>query len=117
MNVLIREAMDGEKNFILAGWKQDLVDLQPAWGKALQPPEWWSLVNHVLNTITFPSCEVWVATHRDEPMVPLAWAAMRDGVTLHCRATVRDPELAALLQRRLQCSDPTWNPFTEMKRL
>lgn len=121
---LIRKARPDETSMVLSDWKKDLHDRKPTWGRALFGPEWWSLVNYVLDVLTYPTCEVFVVCHPEEPDVPLAWAATRAGGFLHMHAkgaVQSDPEIAARLEMALteatRCSGPPhWNPFTEFPK-
>ena len=122
--VLVREMLPSERSMVKSDWKKDLWDAKPAWGRALQSEEWWALVNHVVDGITLPTCEVWMACHRNEPSVALCWAARRKDKLLHMHAVEhvrREPELAASLERDLRAHlttgpEWTWNPFLELKR-
>lgn len=107
---------------VLSDWKKDLWDARPDWGRSLHSDEWWALVNHVIDHVTFPSADVWTGCHQSEPTVPLCWLAVR-GVQLlhkHARISVSEhPELAARLERELTehtaCISAPFNPFMELK--
>lgn len=121
--VLRREMLSSERAMVLADWKKDLWDERPSWGAGLQSPEWWALVNHVIDTITLPSCTVWMICHREDELVPLCWAAVRNGKFVHMHASIgvrRDPELGAWLERLLvdetMAGYAHFNPFLEMRR-
>lgn len=121
--ILLRLMLPEERPMVLASWKSDLWAAKPAWGASLRSPEWWALVNHVIDTVSLPSADVWVLCHRDQPTIPLAWAAKREGKTLHawCASSVRkDLELAAHLERKIHDHVPgeplDWNPFLELRR-
>lgn len=111
---------------VLRDWKLDIADSVPAWGKGLTGPHFWTLLNHVMDAVTFPSCAIQMGCHEDEPLVPLCWGAARDGKLMHMRAreSLRaDPELAATLQRLLiegmgiaSTDIEPFDPFAEMKR-
>lgn len=119
--LLVRDMLPEEKSMVLSDWKRDLRDQKPAWGLSLQAPEWWALVNHVIDRHTLPSASVLVACHRNEPSFGLCWLAYRRGV-LHLHATkdvMREPDLAAYLERSLRDHAPKgveeFNPFLELK--
>jgi hypothetical protein len=120
--LLVRVMAPSEEPMVKSDWKKDVREAHPQWGASLYLEEWWALVNHVVDTISLPTSEVWMACHRSEPEVPLAWLAVRKGEVLHrhARAAVqREPELAARLELALlehtrgQVAD--WNPFLELK--
>ncbi len=121
--LLIRPMNPGERPLVLSAWKRDLADASwRDWGAGLQPPEWWALVNHVVDRISLPTATVMMACHEDEPEVPLAWMAVRSLAILHqhARASVHDePHLAARLYQELATRTGAlphrWNPFLEMK--
>jgi hypothetical protein len=95
--ILIRGMLPAERSMVLSDWKKGLWDSRPDWGRALHSDEWWALVNHVIDTISLPSAEVWMACHESEPDVPLCWVAVRDGGFLHMHARISvsaEPELA-----------------------
>ncbi len=107
---------------VLSDWKKELWDSRPDWGRSLQSEEWWALVNHVIDSISLPSADVWMACHRNEARVPLCWVAVRDGAFLHMHArfsVAQEPELAARLERTLtehaQGRPAPFNPFMELK--
>lgn len=121
--LVIRALRPEERSMILSDWKKDLWEARPAWGQSLRSDEWWALVNHVIDRITLPSAAVWIGCHRDEPIVPLCWAAARDGAFLHMHARVsvhEQPDLAARLEQELlahaQGRPAVFNPFLELKR-
>lgn len=111
---------------VLKDWKLDINDTRPEWGRGLTGPDYWSLLNYVMDEVTFPSCAIKMGCHEDEPLVPLCWGASRDGRLMHLRAreSLRaQPDLAAELQRLLMggmslssADIEPWNPFAEMKR-
>lgn len=124
MNTLIRVARTSESSLVLASWKADLAAARPEWGKGLQAPEWWALVNYTVDRLAYPRCATWVVCHVEEPDIPLAWMTMADNKVLHQHASdsvQRDPELGAYLERlmldTLQATHgPPFNPFEELKR-
>lgn len=121
--LLIREMLPYERSLVLSAWKKDLWDQKPDWGRALRSEEWWALVNHAIDNITLPSSDVWMACHRDEESVPLAWLVARDLLVIHVHAVASvtdDSELAAIIESSLRTKAPgellNFNPFMELKK-
>lgn len=122
-SLLIRLMRSHERALVLSDWKRGLWDARPAWGKALPSTEWWALVNFVLDHVTLPSADVWMACHRSEEDVPIAWLAAREDGILFAHATRKvheDPKLAAYIESSLRrhagVEAVDWNPFLELKR-
>lgn len=135
--ILVRPLHASEHSFVLSSWKRELFDQRPvhAWGRSLSWSNFWLLVNHVIDKITFPSCETFVGCHQDTPETPLCWVAVRkipglstyEVVYLYARKSLEDePELAAALERellsrvgaerRLVSERRPFNPYKELKR-
>jgi hypothetical protein len=114
-----------ELNMVLSNWKRDLYVCNAPWRSRMRGEDFWDLVNFVIDKLTVPSCQIFIAVHIDEPTVPIAWIATRDrtAVYLYAVGSLRkDPELAAALQRELLKLAPVdgdqWYPhFSPYKEL
>jgi hypothetical protein len=132
-----RSMLDSERGMVLANWKHELAAqrLDRKWSRGLTERDFWCLVNHAVDRITLPSCEVFVGVHANDPETPVCWAAVRripvllqhEIVFSYARESVRnDPELAVTLERALlseiQQHRPlaverrAYNPFLELRR-
>ena len=113
---------------VLSNWKHELLGKRTTegWGRGMTERDYYCLVNHVLDNVTLPSCEIFVGCHEDEPATPCCWVAVRDSEILFMYARKRfaeDPELAASLERTLLARLPmkaikirSFNPFLELRR-
>lgn len=120
---------------VLSDWKRDLAarPRERRWGRGLDTPEFWAIVDYVIERITLPSCEVWMGVAPADQDTPLCWAALRpfpDSVDLlhaYVRRSIReDVELAATMERTFmfklvvemgrQLARPDFNPILELKR-
>ncbi len=123
----VRSLRDSERNMCLANWKKDLSEARAwgSWGAGLGQRNYWCLINHVLDRITLPSCDVWVGCHTNDPETPICWVATRriEGLQLHAivylyvRQQLRDdPELAITLERALLSEVETHHPLATERR-
>lgn len=133
--ILVRRLTSSEHAWVLASWKAQLSyeRKEERWGNGLDRQSFWDLVNYVVDRVSMPSCEVFVASSETEPTTPLCWVAIRkvpglstfDVVFSYARLEIRkDPELAATLERALlsevQKERPLeperrkFNPFREL---
>lgn len=123
----IRSPTPDEAKMVLANWKEDLYHSRIAtrWGRDLAARNFWCLANHVVDRITFPSCEIWVGCHDNDPLTPICWAATRriEGlqshaiVYLYARQQLReDPELAITLERALLSEVAKRRPLAAERR-
>jgi len=127
ISLIFRPMLADERNMVLSDWKKDLWDARCSWARGLLAEEWWALMNHVVDDIVLPKCDVLVGTHAETPDVALLWAATREGRVLHKRARFsiqKEPQLAAALERHLHIrlaiddfSVAELNPFAELRRL
>lgn len=112
---------------VLANWKEDLYHSRIAtrWGRELGARDFWCLANHVIDRITYPSCEIWIGCHVDEPETPICWVATRRIpalqqhaiVYLYARQQLReDPELAIMLERTLLYEVSQHRPLAAERR-
>ena len=81
--MIVRRAFEAENSYILGTWKETLDKKRRMadWGRLLRGKEYWALANLVVDTMTFPTCELWVGCHPDSPDVMAAWVATRRTVT------------------------------------
>lgn len=125
--VLVRPLALSETSFVLSSWKKQLNDerYRHRWGKGLDGLCFWMLINHVIDKITLPSCEVFVGCERSEPGTPLCWVAVRkikglstfDIVYLYARHEIRkDQKLAAYLEVALLSEVNKTRPFASQRR-
>lgn len=133
----VRRMLDSEAAMVLSNWKRELNELrnQRKWGRGLTDRDYWCLVNHVIDRITLPSCDVWVGIHVSDPETPVCWVAVRkipalqmyELVYLYARRSLQeDPELAAMLEKMLlhevnavhtlAVERRPYNPFLELRR-
>lgn len=134
----VRAASASEVGMVRANWKHELNAQRPErkWSRGLTDRDFWCLVNHALDRITLPECELYVGFHATDPeATPLCWVAVRripalltwEVVYLYARASVRaDPELAVTLERellsRVHAIHPLaterrpFNPFLELRK-
>ena len=123
--VLVRDLLPTERSLVLSDWKRDIASSSHTWKRSLTSEEFWSVLDNVVEKITFPSCMVSVACHDHTPDTPMGWAAHRDGeiLHLHCRRRLlySDAELAAWLHRHLEAAIGgvvvTYNPLLELRRI
>jgi hypothetical protein len=119
----------GELVMVLANWKAELyeqksTDREAAWAR-LRNGDFWRLVNYVLDTITMPSCVVYVGVHAWNPETPMCWAAVRNGellFTYYRKGLDKDAELLGMLQDVFLTILPVvaikfrdFNPFRELE--
>jgi len=124
--LVTRPMLPSERNMVIANWKQDLANPggTRAWGNGLTTPEFWAIVDHVIEKISYPSCEFTMVCHEYVRETPMAWAATRDRQILHMYARTelrKDTELAAVVQKfmleSLRPREPVdFNPIMELKR-
>jgi hypothetical protein len=134
----VRKLASHELTFVRATWKNDLGTPAPGrdWATGLSSTRFWLLVNHVIDKVTLPSCEVFVGCNPDFPETPLCWVAIRrlEGLSTYAvvylyarRRFMRHPEVAATMQsmlihevkqqRALLSGDaPPFDPFQELSR-
>jgi hypothetical protein len=124
----VREAARDEWPMVLSNWKRDLFDqrFRKPWGRGLRDQDYWRLMNHVLDRITFPSVSTFVATHQMEPEVVLAWVAVRDGLLIYTYARRKLRETALLADAVIQdvleklpvaaIRAREFNPYEELER-
>lgn len=115
-----------ERSMILADWKRDLANTpsrERGWGLRMTGYEMWCVLDYVIERLTLPNSEVYVAVHEKE-RVPLAWIALRGPRILHEHAKgdlAGEPELAAAVARELWSKLPRvvtrqlFNPLHELK--
>lgn len=106
--LLVRPMASSETSLVLAAWKHRLAErrYREPWGRGLDGESFWLLVNHVLDRITLPSCDVHMGCYETEPGTPLCWVALRGASVLYADARheiLKDPPLAATLERELLC--------------
>ncbi len=75
--LIVRKAGSHEKDYVLSTWKQALKISPRKWRKELDDRNFWCLVNHAVDRITFPSSIILVGCHKDSPDVPVCWVAIR----------------------------------------
>ncbi len=135
--LLVRKMNASETNIVLAGWKNRLYEqrFRSRWGRGLEEDYFWLLVNHVIDKITVPSSDVLVGCAETEPGTPICWVVLRKITGLSTfdvlyvdarREILKDPKLAAALerellaevtkQRPLASERRTFIPFQELKR-
>lgn len=135
--LIVRPMALAERNMVLSNWKEELREerLERRWGRGLTDRDYWCLINHVLDKITLPSCEVFVGVHVDTPETPVCWVSVRgiaglstyEVVYLYGRLQLRDDlELAASVERTLLYEVQRthvlvnerrpFNPFLELRR-
>ena len=127
-----------ESAMVLSNWKKELWEQrrERGWSRGLEERDYWALVNHVLDKITLPACDVVMGCHFSDPETPMCWVAfrrvpglhIREIVYLYARKSVRqDPALAAGLERQLlfeiehtdilfAAERRPFNPFLELRR-
>lgn len=126
-SLVVRPMYEGETSMVLSDWKKELVEQRrtQAWSSGLLVSDMWRLLNHVLDDLTLPSCEVVVGCHANDVDVPLCWAATRDGDVLMSyvrRGFRKDPELSYRLEREFSKRLPAtktgavFNPFKELEK-
>lgn len=133
----VRKLAVHELTFVRATWKNDLGSGPGRdWAAGLSSERFWLLVNHVIDKVTLPSCEVFVGCHPDSPDTPLCWVAIRriEGLSTYAvvylyarQRFMRHPDVAASMQsmlihevkqhRALLSGDaPPFDPFKELSR-
>lgn len=123
--LIVRPMVDGEAPMVLSAWKNDLYDseyISRRLNKALTRRDFWNLVNHVVDRVSFPSAKVWVGCAESEPEVVLCWAAVRNRILLHSyakRSLREDPSLSFTLQQELfsRVDNPKEQPFNLFEEL
>ncbi len=125
--IVVRRMSAGEMPMVLSNWKMQLSDekYRFRWGKRLDGDNFWPLVNYVIDKITLPSCEVYVACYRTELTTPLCWVAIRqmpklptfEVVYLYARREIRnDAPLAAALETELLSEVQKARPLVSQRR-
>jgi hypothetical protein len=135
IGLVVRPAAPTELEMVLSNWKQEIWKTRHirGWCRGLQERDYWCLMNHVLDRITVPSCELFVGCHQNDLETPICWIAIRKipalttwtVVYLYARQSLRkEPELAASLERELLSSLDVpiaverrqFNAFLELRR-
>lgn len=135
LGMVVRKMDASECAMCLSNWKKELWETRNrrGWSRMIQERDFWCLVNHALDRITLPSCEVFVGCHESDVETPICWVAVRrivglstyEVVYLYARKSLREePELAAGLERELlsKLDRPIaverrpYNAFLELRR-
>jgi len=125
--ILVRKMLASESAMVLSNWKNQLNSerTEHGWSNGLNRDCFWDLVNHVVDKISLPTSEVFVACYESEPATPLCWVAVRkipglstyDVVYLYARYEIRrDPVLAVTLERELLSEVQKQRPLASQRR-
>jgi hypothetical protein len=115
--IVVRLAVDAERNWILGSWKKDAV--ASAWAENIRPQEYWALMNYVCDRI-LDSLRVSVAALPDSPTVAVAWLATRPGEILYEYTKPRFRGMGIDVELRASVPEARhrgFNPMLELENL